>query len=184
MPNFHIEGRMKGSADILRNYNFEVLIPDISKIVTTVSNDEPLIIRAKTAAIPDRSNTPIESYFMGMTQFYPGKVTFGSTLNIEFEEGEDLIITKTLYEWQNKIFNINEDDVDTGHALAESKRNGQTTNIYVKMYKFNGQPIDSMIKCFNAWPTSISESPLDMRGNEAIFRSVVFQLDYWRLIKV
>jgi hypothetical protein len=184
MPNFHIEGRMKGASDILRNYNFELLIPDISNIVTTITNDEPLIIRAKTAAIPDRSNTPIESYFAGMVQYFPGRVTFGSTLNVEFEEGEDLTITKTLYEWQNRIFNINENDEDTGHALAESKRNGQTTNIYVKMFKYNGQAVDNMIKCVNAWPTSISESPLDMRGSEAIFRSVVFQFDYWDLVKV
>ena len=57
-------------------------------------------------------------------------------------------------------------------------------NIYVKMFKYNGQAVDNMIKCVNAWPTSISESPLDMRGSEAIFRSVVFQFDYWDLVKV
>lgn len=184
MPQFSIEGRLKANKDIQRDFLFEVSFPEISNIITTISDEEPFIVRAKTASIPDRSNTPIESYFMGMTQFYPGRLNLGSVLSIDFEETEDQVITKALYEWQNQIFNIKAEDNDAGHALAESKRSGQTTNIFIKMYKFNGELMENMIRCVNAWPSTIGESPLAMSSNSSVMRSAAFQFDYWDLVKV
>jgi hypothetical protein len=182
MPNFHIEGRMKNQRDIQHDFMFEVCIPNIASIVSSVKDDEPFILRAKTASIPDRSNTPIESYFMGMTQYFPGRLTLGSTLNVDFEEGQDQVMTKALYDWQDRIFNIDELSDNGGHAMADGKRNGLSTDIYVKMYKYNGDLMENMIRCYNAWPTSVGESPLDMSSNNAVRRSVIFQFDFWKLV--
>jgi hypothetical protein len=183
MPNFHLESRLRTMPDIQRDFMFEISIPEISKIVSSIKDEEQFIIRAKTASIPDKSNTPIESYFMSMTQFYPGRNTFSSTLNIDFEETEDQFVTKALYDWQNVIMNTKESDNDSGHSMGKSKRDGQSTHLYIKMYKYNGEPMENMIKCFNAWPNSVGESPLSMNSNSAVFRNCIFTFDFWNLIK-
>lgn len=183
MPNFSIEGRLKGMKDIQRNWLFEVSIPDISNIVSTVNDEEEFIIRAKTCAIPDRTNTPIESYFMGMRQWFPGRSEFGGTIVVGFEDSEDQKIFKALYDWQNIIFNVNDADAETGHSLAAGKREGQTTTLYVKMYKYNGELCKYMVRVVNAWPTSVAEVALDQAGNEAVRIETTFQYDHWTLIE-
>jgi hypothetical protein len=195
MPNFHIEGRMKGMKDIQVNFMFEISVPRISEIITDsniIKDEEEFIIRAKTAAIPDRSNVPIESYFMGMKQIYQGRVEYGNSLTIDFEETEDQKIVKAIYVWQNVIFNTRDADTNSGHSLTNGKRlgssgnqsvTGRTTDLFVKMYKYNGELCDNMIKVVNAWPSNISEVGLDMAGNEAIRYSVTFTYDYWNLMK-
>jgi len=182
MPQFTIEGRMKGMADIHRNWLFEVSIPQIANIVPSVSDEEQFIIRAKTAAIPDRTNTPIESYFKGMKQWFPGRSEFGSTMVVGFEETEDQKILTALYDWQNIIFNIKAEDADAGHSLAPSKRDGQTTDVFIKMQKYDGSDMNNIVRLVNGWPTSVGEAALDMAGNEAVRYECTFQFDYWDLI--
>lgn len=183
MANFHIEGRQKTMDDIQRNFLFEVSIPNISSIVSTIKDEEELIIRAKTAAIPDKSILPIESYMFGMRSIYQGRVDMSTNLVVDFEETQDQKVVKTLYEWQNKIFNTSDVDFNnSGHSTFTGKRTGGTTTIFVKMYKYNGEMCDRIIKFVNAWPSTISEVGLDMAGNEAIRYSVTFTYDYWNLI--
>lgn len=183
MPNFHIEGRQKIMKDLQRNFLFNVSIPEISKIVTSVKDEEEFTVRAKTASIPDKAIIPIESYFMGMKSIYQGRAEITNSLTIDLEETEDQKILKTFYEWQNKIFNTSDLTNESGHSLVNGKRDGGTTTIYLKMYKYNGELTENMIKFVNAWPSAISEVGLDFAGNEAIRFAVTFSFDYWDLIK-
>lgn len=183
MPNFHIEGRQKAMKDIQRNFLFEVSIPEISSIVTSVTDEEEFIIRSKTASIPDRGNTPIESYFMSMKQIFPGRLEMGNTLTVDFEDTEDQKILKAITEWQDILTNTKDDDAEGGHAkVGTSKRNGQTTNIFLKMYKYDGTICENMIKFVNGFPSSRSEVGLDYAGNETVRYSITFTYDYWNLI--
>ncbi len=183
MPNFHIEGRQKAMKDLQMNFLFEVSIPEISKFAPSFKDEDEFIIRAKTASIPGKTIQTVESYFMGMKSVYPSRVDYSNSLTVDFEETEDQKVIKAINEWQNTIFNTVDSDANTGHSLAESKRNGRTTNIYLKMYKYNGQIMENMIKFVNAFPSDISESGLDFAGSEAIRYSVTFSYDYWNLIK-
>lgn len=184
MPNFHIEGRQKAMKDIQRNFLFEVSIPEISSIVTSITDEEEFIIRAKTASIPSKSITPIESYFMSQKSLWAGRQELSHTLTVDFEETEDQKILNAMYEWQNIFINMKDDDAEGGHAkLGTTKRNGQTTNIFLKMYKYNGEMCENMIKFVNGWVSDVSEVGLDYSGNESVRFSVTFSYDYWNLIK-
>ena len=95
--NFTIEGRLAAIEDIQRNFVFEVIIPNINIMTGGIMNQEALIIRAKTAAIPARGNDTIDSFFMGMKQLFPGRPNFSNTLSCTLDETEDQIVMRATH---------------------------------------------------------------------------------------
>lgn len=181
IKNFTIEGRKKQVKDIVRTWMYELSIPTIGDIVPGL-NEEGLIIRTMTASIPGRTNEPIESSFMGLKQQFPGKETFTHTIDASFEESEDLYIAKGLYEWKEKIFQVNPDGIHAGVAGAPSKREGLVADIFLKLYRFNGDPLEKMYRLHNAWPIAMPEVPLDYAGSDSLKHSVTFEYDFWTLM--
>jgi hypothetical protein len=179
MPQFTIEGRMKQLPDIQRNFLFEVVVPGITD-VTTAINQEDLIIRVRSAVIPQRGNEPIESNFMGMKQFFPGKPTFSNSLNIVCEETEDQKITKALYDWQQKIFDINPSSPTAGSSQVPVKRRA-CKDIFLLMYKYNGTELEKKVRFVNAFPETVDDVSLGFAENAAVQYSVTFRFDYWVL---
>jgi len=186
MADFTIEGRMKQLPDIQRNWLWELVIPGISKVSDSISSEgdgvNSLIIRCRTATIPSRGNQVIESFFMGMKQYFPGKPEFGHTLSISFEETENQIITKTLYEWQQKIFDIVPGSPTAGVSQVPTKRTA-TRDIYLLMYKYNGKVLERKIRFYNAFPQNVSDVAMDYNGNESVRYECTFQFDFWNLEK-
>ena len=181
--NLTIEGRMKTLPDIQRNWMWELLIPSISDVTNGIMGDvEDLIIRARTASIPSRGNDPITSEFIGMKQYFPGKPNFGSTLAVTVEETQDQIVHKALTAWQNLIFNIAPNDPRGGQSMRPLKRD-VAKDIYLIMYKYNGDPMERKIRFYNAFIQSVGEVSLAYSGNEAVQYAVTFQFDFWELVK-
>lgn len=181
MPNFTIEGRLKGLKDIQRPWMFELVIPDASVLTNGIANTEDLIIRCRTASIPGRGFDTIESNFMGMKQFFPSKPTFSNTLAVSIEETEDQKVGKLLYAWRQKIFDVDPQSVKAGSSTGLVKRD-LAKDIFLLMYKYDGTSFEKKIKFVNAWPQNVDDVGLDYAGGgESVKYSVTFQYDFWLL---
>jgi len=184
MANFTIEGRAKAIGDIQRNFMYEVSIPNIGDILSDYNDEEPMVIRARTAVIPGRTNEPIESVFMGMKQQFPGKETFAHTFEVQYEESEDQFVAKWLYAWKEQIFTVNPDAESAGASQAAAKRDRQATDLFLKMYKYDGSLMQQAIRFYNAWPAAVADVSMDYTANESVKYSVTFEYDFWTLVQV
>ena len=84
MADFSISRQISQLGEIQRAYNFELYI-----FTTTKTSDDPLVLRVRSASIPQSGVDPITSNYMGVKQYFPGQLTFTSQLNVQFEEFED-----------------------------------------------------------------------------------------------
>ena len=185
--SFHIAGRTKAMADVQRNFMFNVMFPNIANVAPVSSvpfGIEDLVVRCTSVKMPDVSIETIETLFMGTKQFFPGKKTAGGTVTCNFYETEDQQVTRFMYEWSQRIFNINP-DANNGLGGGKSSsilKSGLTSDIIVQMFSYNGLPLPYAIKASNCWITSNPAPDLNFSGNEAVNYSVSFQCDYWTLV--
>lgn len=182
MPNLTLEGRLKQLPDVQRTWLWELYIPNISNIPGMPEIvDDDLVIRARTASLPQRGNESLESYFMGFKQLFPGKPTFGNTMEVQFEETEDQKVAKFLYAWRQYILDVNPNSPTAGASGAVTKRQA-TRNIYILQYKYHGDVLKKKVQLFNAWPSNVADVSLDMNGAESVKYSVTFSFDYWLFV--
>jgi len=179
MANLTIEGRAKTLPDIQRTWMWELIIPSIADVTDNIMGDvEDLVIRARTASIPARGNEPIESQFIGMKQFFPGKPTFGNTFEVTIEETEDQIVHRALTNWQNLIFNISPNAVDGGQSLRPLKRD-VAKDVYLLMYRYNGDEMRERIRFYNCFVQNVGDVAMAYSDNAAVQFSCTFQFDFW-----
>jgi len=179
--NFTINGRAQKFPDVQKNFMWQLMIPGISQIAPSAMLDvEDLLVRCRSISIPQRSNEPLTSYFMGTRQFFPGRADpGGGTVTVDFEDTEDMTISRVLYEWQQVIFNINpESTISAGKSQRLLKRR-MVKDLYLYMFSYAGVPLPRVIRFKNAWVQQVSEVGLSYDGNEAVKYSVTFQYDYW-----
>lgn len=180
MANFTIEGRSKSAGDILRNWQFDVSLPEI-KGLNIGADTEGLLIRTREASLPGRSMETIESSFMGTKQVYPGKSTFENTMEFTFEESDDQYISKVFHNWSEKIFQYNEEGSHPG-ASESSSKSSLVTPVYIKLRKYDQSLAKKMYKLVNAFPSDIGSVSLGYESNDSIKYSVTLTFDYWKLI--
>lgn len=181
MPNFTIEGRrIKNLPDIQRAYLWEIVISNVADLIDIGATDleDDIIIRARTSQIPARGFETIESNFIGMTQLFPGRPTFGRTLALTLEETEDQLIHKFLYEWRQQIYDVNPNSPTAGVASKATKRE-MTRTIYLNMYHVDGNILDRRIKFWNAWPSDVSDIELSYDASTAVSYAATFSFDFW-----
>jgi hypothetical protein len=176
--NFTVEGRLGALPDPQRNFQFEVTIPNIGVMTGGILDMEGLIVRAKTASIPGRSNEEIESFFMGTKQIFPGRPSFSNKLSITVDELEDQIIGKAMYAWMQRIFDIDPNSPTAGYSHVATKRMA-STDLILRMYKYNGEKLSEDIIFTNSRPSAIEDIGLDMTGNEKITYAITFTYDFW-----
>jgi len=170
MANFTIQKALSNLPDIQRNYMFELWIPPIAQL-----NMDDMRIRCRSAVIPQRGNDTIESHYMGMKQFWPGKPNFTHTLSVNIEEFEDKKVAKSLYSWQQLLFDVENNGASTGKSKRDVVR-----DILLKMYKYDGSDL-STITFFSAWPQTITDVALGYAESGAVIYPVTFQFDRWEL---
>lgn len=183
MGIFHIEDRLKNQPDIIRSYAWEVIIPEIGSVSESAKDSEDLVIRARITSIPSRGNEKIESNFVGMKQFFPGKPTFSNTISITFEEFEDQLVGKIMYEWANKIFDIRANSPTGGGAQVDKKRDIAKL-IIIKQYDYNSQELKLGYKLHNCFIENIEEVTLDYTSNESIKIPITFSYDFFEMLKI
>ncbi len=179
MANLTIEGRAKTLPDIQRNWMWELFIPSIANVTNGIMGDvEDLVIRARTASIPARGNEKIESQFMGMKQFFPGKPSFEHTFDVTIEETEDQIVHRALTAWQNLVFNIAPNLSVGGQSLRPLKRD-VAKDVYLFMYKYNGDNMWERIRFYNCFIQNVGNVSLSYTENAAVTYTATFSFDFW-----
>jgi len=142
--------------------------------------DDELVIRCRTAVLPQRGNEPIEAVFMGMKRYYPGKPVFSHTLAVTFEEFEDRKVSAALYAWQQDIF-----DIETNGASLVTGKGDIVRTATLQLYGYDGEPINggdkSKIEFHNAWVQDVAEVALDYAASDSVKYAVTFQYDRWEL---
>lgn len=183
--NFTINGRAYKFPDIQRTFMWQMLIPGISSVAPAALLDaEDLLVRCRSISIPQRSNEPITSNFMGTRQFFPGRADpGGGTVSMQFEDTEDMVVQRILYEWQQVIFNINPVS-SKGTTLTAGKsqrllKRRMVKDIYLFMFSYAGVPLPKVIKFKNAWVQAVDPVELSYEGGDSVKYNVTFQYDYW-----
>jgi hypothetical protein len=189
--NFTIEGRAgKIIGDVQRTWMWQLSFPGINNIVSTngisLVKDLPeeLTIRARNVSMPSRGVESIESVFMGMKQFFPGKPTFSNTVEVGFEESENQNVAKILYNWHQAIF-----DITKGHSNKLGKRPANSPTSYVtdmilSVGSYNGVLSDKIILFKNVYPENVSDVGMDYGNSESVKFGVTFKFDLWFLQKL
>ena len=181
--NFTINGRAYKYPDVQRNFMWQLFVPGIISVAPSALLDaEDLLVRCRSISIPQRSNEPITSNFMGTRQFFPGKADpGGGTVSVNFEDTEDMAIQRIFYEWQQNIFNINPASVTTAGKSKRLSKRLLTKDMFLILYNYAGVPLPKQIRFHNAWVQNVSEVSMAYDGNEAVKYDVTFQYDYWTL---
>lgn len=188
--SMYIEGRkLANFADIQRNYCYEINFSNAYKLIDGWE-EEDLTLRARSFSLPSRGNEPIQSHFGAMSQFFPGKPTFGNTMQIQFEETESQLVQTFLNAWQNKIFDLN-----VGHANFARKRGTDTAGdrtyisnstdtgvcdiVTIKAFRYNGEELNNKYFLYNAWIQNVDDVNIDYSQNESIKFNMTLQFDFW-----
>jgi len=181
--NFTINGRSYKYPDVQRNFMWQLFVPGIISVAPSALLDaEDLLVRCRSISIPQRSNEPITSNFMGTRQFFPGRADpGGGTVSVDFEDTEDMAIQRIFYEWQQNIFNINPASAITAGKSKKVLKRLLTKDLYLILYNYAGVPLPKQIRFKNAWVQNVGEVSMSYDGNEAVKYSVTFQYDYWTL---
>jgi tail tube protein gp19 len=183
MSNFHIESRLKNAKDPIRTFFFEVIIPHIDSVTDSFKDSEDLVTRVRSVNVPSRGNEPIDSYFMGMKQKFPGKPTFTNTISITFEDFEDQKVSLAMYEWANRIFDIRSNSPTGGMSQATKKRD-IAKDIIIKQYAYGGEiSLKFQYHLFNCFIENVDEIQLEYNSNDTVKVPVTFSFDYFEIEK-
>lgn len=173
MANFTAAGRLKNLPDIQKTYLFELYIPSIAEL-----EQDDFVLKVRNVVIPGRTIQPIESFFLGTKQFFPGRTEYASVFPCQVEEFEDQKVFKALNSWQQSIFDYDSNSVTAGQSKVTGK-NDYTRDIVLKMYKNNGQKMEKDIVFYNSWPQNVADATLDYTASDSVKFEVSFQYDYF-----
>ena len=174
--SFSIDNRMSDLPDIQRQYLYELEIPAIDEIT-----QDDMILRVRSAVIPQRAIEVIESNFMGMKQFFPGRPSFSHTLTVDFEEFEDQKVLQYFYKWFEKMNVLDPNDNQSGVAKSGEDKKSVSQDITLKMYSFDGKSLSKKIKFIKAYPETMSDSTLGYANSDSVKMNITFRFDYWLL---
>jgi len=181
--NFTIENRMKALPDVQKNFMWQLMIPGIIQVApnSALLDMEDLLVRCRSVSIPQRSNTVIQSDFMGTKKYSPGKPDAGGTVAATFEETEDMAVKRIFNEWEQNIFNINPQSVLTAGKSRRPFNRQLKKDLFLVMYGYSGIPLPKMIRFHNAFPQTVGEVAMDYGAGAAVQYPVTFQYDFWTL---
>lgn len=186
MPDFTIEGRrIKNLPDVQRTWLWEFVVSNIGDLIDIGADnlEDDLIIRARSCTIPGRGIEIIPSNFMGMQQLFAGRPTFDRAITVNFEETEDQLMSKFLYDWNQAFYDVVPGGATAGVARAETKRE-LTRTVYLNMYHFGGTNDDILerrVKFWNAWPSTVADVGLNYETSDSVKYDVTFSFDFWTL---
>lgn len=184
MADFSIGSIANQVGDIQRAYTWELRLTPPA-IVRSNSNgvvENDILIRCRNVVIPGRSQDVITSNFMGMEQFFPGRMHFTNPFNITFEEFTDRKIAKFLYAWQQYLF-----DTKEGGGYGHVKKSAVAESCHLQLLTYDGLEVPKadlgLIQINNAWPESLAEVPLSYAESTAIQYALSLRYDTWEYVK-
>ena len=179
---------IKNQSDLAKNWLFQVIFEyesgsALSKIIGT----DDFMLRAKTASLPQKEFGELSTEYMGSKIVYPGKATMAGTLEVQFDEFQDMYISKALHRWQNLLYNhAFQNDIDaigiTGGASSNFLKDYCAT-VRVVLYDSalkSKLPIE--YKFYYVWPKNVATVSLGQESAEKIQRAVTLQYSTYEMI--
>ena len=179
---------IKNNSDLAKNWLFQVIFEyesgsALSKIIGT----DDFMLRAKTASLPQKEFGELSTEYMGSKIVYPGKATMAGTLEVQFDEFQDMYISKALHRWQNLLYNhAFQNDIDaigiTGGASSNFLKDYCAT-VRVVLYDSalkSKLPIE--YKFYYVWPKNVATVSLGQENSEKIQRVVTLQYSTYEMI--
>lgn len=179
--------KIKNEQDLTKTWLFLVNFKFDNKDLEDLLDADEMLLRAKTATIPGKSFGELTTEFMGSKLVYPGKATVDGDLSIQFDEFQDMKISKILHRWSNLMFNhAIDDDIDatgvTGGAYSNYLKDYSAT-IIVDIYDSTlTHKLPISYKFRFAWPKEIASAELNMEGDSKLTRSVTFKYSTFEVI--
>ena len=152
------------SAEPLRQYNYELIIPN----VPNGGGGESLRIQNMNTSIPGFSHEEFESNRGGHVVKHAGRVTFPRALSATYEETEDMTITKILKAWHNLILNS---ETGVGSPASTYK-----TQALLRIFKSDGS-LSTTFKFTGFWCQDVADGSLDGGSGEKVEVGVTFSYD-------
>ena len=179
---------IKNNPDILKSWLYQVIFEyESGSVLSKVIGTDDFMLRAKTAILPPKEFGELSTEYMGSKIVYPGKATIANTMEITFDEFQDMYISKAIHRWQNLLFNQGfQNDID-----ATGITGGASSN-YLKDYCANVRVVlyDSALKSklpveykfYYVWPKSLSQAALGAENSEKVQRTVTFQYSTFEMV--
>ena len=178
MAIYHINQQLAAIGDIQRQYGFKVVIepPALLGASTAFGSTGIIFSLVREVTIPGRTNTPIESNFVGMKQKFPGKEEFTGNFTVTIEETGNLDAIKALYDWKQKVFNVEQ---GISNTLIKKDLIG-SASVFFLDYAEQQKP--QYIRVHNIWPIDMPDIALSYSsGGESVKFPINFAYDYWTM---
>ncbi len=179
---------IKNLPDLAKNYLFQIIFEyESGSVLSNVIGTDDFMLRAKTASMPNKDFTELVSEYMGTKLVYPGKATMDGTFDVQFDEFQDMYISKALHRWQNLLFNGGfQNDIDVGGITGGASSN------YLKDYSATARVVlyDSALKqklpvefkFYYVWPKTVQSVNLGMESAEKVQRTCSFRYSTFELV--
>jgi hypothetical protein len=178
MSIYHINPQLTAMGDIQRQYGFKVVIEPPVGIGSASAFGETGIIfsQVREVTIPGRTNQPIDSFFVGMKQKFPGKEEFDGNFTVNIEESGNLDGLKAIYEWKQKIFNVTQ---GVSNTLVKKDIMG-SANVFFLDYAERQKP--QYIRVQHIWPIGMPDISLAYSsGGDSVKFPITFAYDFWTM---
>lgn len=181
---------IKNMPDLAKSWLYQIIFEyESGSVLANVIGTDDFMLRAKTASLPQKDFETLETHYMGSKLVYPGKSTMAGTFDVEFDEFQDLYITKALHRWQNLLFNAGfQNDVDVGGITGGSSSN------YLKDYCATARVVlyDSTLKSklpveykfYYVFPKTVNSVTLGQENSDKLKRTCTFQYSTYEMCAV
>ena len=182
-------GKLSEMPDLAKAYLFQVMFFFDDPAMSSLLDTEDLMIKARTASLPQKTFSELDTQYMGTKLLYPGKATISGDFEIQWDEFQDMTISKQLHQWSNLMNQGFNEDIGnngitrvTGGAYANFiDRYSATTEILL---------YDSTLKellpikwrLYRVWPKTIANFGLDQNAENKVTRSATFSYSTFEVI--
>ena len=183
-------GQLANLPDIAKAYLFQVrFLYDSESPLSVLLDSDDLMIKARTASLPQKEFGELDTQYMGTKLNYPGKATISGTFEIQWDEFQDTTISQALHRWSNLLMNQGfQDDI----GGSSNNITGGAFSIFASQYCANVEILlyDSTLKnllpvkwrLYRVWPKVIGSVTLDQNGDSKITKSCTFSYSNFEVI--
>ena len=149
-------GKLANLPDLAKAYLFQVrFFYDTESPLAHLLDADDLMIKARTATLPQKEFGELDTQYMGTKLLYPGKATISGTFDIQWDEFQDTSISEALHRWSNLLMNY---DSTLKNLLPLKWR------------------------LYRVWPKTVQNVSLDQNGDSKITRSCTFSYSTFEVI--
>lgn len=148
-----------------------------------------LMLRARSISLPQKRVETINTQYMGGKRNYPGRVWVDGTVQIKFDEFQDLALQKIFYEWGNMIYNHSfpnmnkaNSNIEAGGAASDFiEQYTATVDIYLYDSALKGK-LAYAWRLYDVFPTENGTVELNAEGTGKIAPTMTFNYNTWQML--